>query len=194
MNKSDLILIGGGGHCKSCIDVIEMLDTYNIIGIIDLSENIGNNVLGYPIIGSDKDIERFNSTNLSFFITLGQIRDFSRRKCIFEKLVSINARIPAIVSPLAYVSKYSKVNIGSIVMHQAIINASTTVGINCIINTKALLEHDVQVGNYCHISTGSVVNGGVKVGDGTFYGSTSVSKESIEIPAGSFIKANSIVK
>ena len=28
----DIILIGGGGHCKSCIDVIEMTNKYNIIG------------------------------------------------------------------------------------------------------------------------------------------------------------------
>ena len=27
----DIILIGGGGHCKSCIYVIEMTNKYNII-------------------------------------------------------------------------------------------------------------------------------------------------------------------
>jgi hypothetical protein len=29
----DLILIGGGGHCKSCIDVIELETKYAIAGI-----------------------------------------------------------------------------------------------------------------------------------------------------------------
>jgi len=32
--KSELILIGGGGHCKSCIDVIERQGKYRIAGII----------------------------------------------------------------------------------------------------------------------------------------------------------------
>jgi hypothetical protein len=30
-----IILVGGGGHCKSCIDVIENENKYKIIGIID---------------------------------------------------------------------------------------------------------------------------------------------------------------
>ena len=30
-----IILIGGGGHCKSCIDVIENGNKYKIRGIID---------------------------------------------------------------------------------------------------------------------------------------------------------------
>jgi len=34
MMKSELILVGGGGHCKSCIDVIERQGKYRIAGII----------------------------------------------------------------------------------------------------------------------------------------------------------------
>ncbi len=33
-NKKQIILIGGGGHCKSCIDVIESENKYNILEII----------------------------------------------------------------------------------------------------------------------------------------------------------------
>ena len=57
MTKPDLILIGGGGHCKSCIDVIEMQDKYKIAGIVDLPNNIGDKVLGYPIIACDADLD-----------------------------------------------------------------------------------------------------------------------------------------
>ncbi|HQB08035.1 MAG TPA: acetyltransferase, partial [Rectinema sp.] len=37
----DIILIGGGGHCRSVIDVIELGNEFRIIGIIDKEENIG---------------------------------------------------------------------------------------------------------------------------------------------------------
>ena len=30
-----IILIGGGGHCKSCIDVIENGNQYKIVGVND---------------------------------------------------------------------------------------------------------------------------------------------------------------
>ena len=33
--KKNIILIGGGGHCKSCIDVIEAEDKFEIAGIVD---------------------------------------------------------------------------------------------------------------------------------------------------------------
>ena len=33
-----LILLGGGGHCKSCIDVIEQESKYTIEGILDKKE------------------------------------------------------------------------------------------------------------------------------------------------------------
>ena len=45
MNK--IILIGGGGHCKSVIDVIEQQAQYEIAGIVDKPEFINNKILGY---------------------------------------------------------------------------------------------------------------------------------------------------
>jgi len=35
-----IILLGGGGHCKSCIDVIENENIYKIAGIIDKKKKI----------------------------------------------------------------------------------------------------------------------------------------------------------
>ena len=43
MHKKSIVLIGGGGHCKACIDVIEVEGKYNIIGIIDVPENSESN-------------------------------------------------------------------------------------------------------------------------------------------------------
>ena len=194
MNKPELILIGGGGHCKSCIDVIEQENNYVIAGIIDVPDKVGQLVLNYPVIGSDKDLEGFSKQYKNFIITLGQIKSAQKRIDLFNKLKELNVNVPTIVSPLAYVSKHAFVGVGSIIFHQVVINAGARIGNNCIINTKALIEHDANVGNHCHISTGSIVNGGVKIGDCSFYGSGAVSKEYIDIPAGSFIKANSIVK
>ena len=47
MNK--IILIGGGGHCKSVIDVIEQEARFEIAGIIDKPELLGTKILGYPV-------------------------------------------------------------------------------------------------------------------------------------------------
>ena len=36
--KPKLILLGAGGHCKSCIDVIETEGKFTIAGILDVAD------------------------------------------------------------------------------------------------------------------------------------------------------------
>ena len=189
-----IILIGGGGHCKACIDVIEQTNKYTIVGIIDMKELIGQKILGYPIIGCDDDILNLKSQTDYFLITIGQIGEPKQRKIILEFLKKNNCDIATIISPLAYVSEYSIIKKGTIIMHHVVVNANATIGENCIINTKALIEHDVIIGQSTHISTGAIVNGGAIIGENTFYGSGAVCKQGATIPSKSFIKANSIIK
>ena len=192
--REKIILIGGGGHCKSCIDVIEQGDKFKIIGIIDIAEKVGESIFGYKIIGTDNDIPKFVKNYRNFLITIGQIHSPDIRIKLFNIIKELGGHFPIIISPSAYVSQHSKLHEGTIVMHHAIVNAGAVVGVNCIINTKALIEHDAIIGNHCHMSTASTINGGVKVGNCSFYGSEAVSKQDIIIPNNSFIKANSIVK
>ena len=189
-----LYLIGGGGHCKSCIDVIEQQGEFEIKGIFDLVENLGKNVLNYQIIDIDNNLEKYVNDKNYFLITIGYIKTPKLREEIFNKLLKLNANFATVISPRAYVSKYSKIEAGTIIMHDALINANVNIGKNCIINSKALLEHDVIVEDNCHISTASVLNGGVTAEKNSFIGSNSCVVQGVKIGANSFIKAGSIVK
>lgn len=190
--KEKIVLIGGGGHCHSVIDVIEQTNQYEIIGIIDAKENIGKKVLGYEIIACDDDLETVFKTCKNAVIAIGQIRSNTIRVKLFYKLKQIGFKLPVVISPIAYVSKHSFIDEGTVVMHHALINANAKIGKNCIINTKALIEHDCTVEDNCHISTASVLNGGVVVKENTFFGSNATSKEYVEVVG--FMKAGSVVK
>ena len=190
--KEKIILIGGGGHCHSVIDVIEQEDKYEILGIIDIKENIGKKILDYKIIACDDDLETVFKTCKNAIITVGQIESNTVRVKLFNKLKEIGFALPIIISPLAYVSKHSFIDEGTIIMHHALVNANAKIGKNCIINTKALIEHDVIIEDNCHISTASVLNGNVIVKENTFFGSNATSKQCIEING--FIKAGGLVK
>jgi len=190
--KEKIILIGGGGHCKSVIDVIEQENRYIIAGIIDKKELIGQKVLGYEVIGSDDDLEVLHKIYTNAVITVGHIKSNAVRVKLFKQLKMIGYTLPIIISPLAYVSKHSTLGEGSVVMHHSLINAGVSVGKNCIINSKALLEHDSILEDNCHISTAGVINGGVLVKEDTFFGSNASSKEGVEIAG--FVKAGSVVK
>ncbi len=192
MRHKDIILLGGGGHCKSCIDVIEQQGEYRIVGILDKAEKIGDKILNIPIIGTDDDITALKNKIKHFLVTVGQIRSVERRIFLYNLLIRHGVKLPVIISPHAYVSHYAQIGWGTIVMHNVIINADVRVGENCIVNSSALIEHDVVIGNHCHISTGAIVNGGAEVMEGTFIGSGAVVVQEAKISANSFIKANSL--
>jgi len=187
-----IILVGGGGHCRSVIDVIEQQGKYKIDGIVDLKENIGEKVLGYPVIACDKQLRELFSSCKNAVITVGHIKTNSLRLKLYESLKEIGYKLPVITSPLAYVSRHAQIGEGTVIMHHALVNANANIGKNCIINSKALIEHDAQVGDHCHISTASVINGGVVVENNTFVGSNSTSKQEANLMG--FIKAGSLAK
>jgi len=188
--KEKILLVGGGGHCRSVIDVVELENKYEIAGVIDKKELVGQDVLGYKVIGCDDDLEDFFGKYKYAIVTVGQIKSNSLRVKLFNTLKAIGYELPSIISPLSYVSKHSTIGEGAIVMHQALINSNVTIGKNCIINSKALVEHDCIVEDSCHISTASVLNGGVVVREGTFFGSNTTSKEGVELSG--FIRAGNL--
>ncbi len=193
MNKLPIILIGGGGHCISCIDVIEQTGMYTILGILDVPEKVGQTVLNYPIIGTDFEIEKYIKECSNFFITVGQIKTVATRISIFNKIKKVGGTLPVIVSPLSHVSKYSNIEEGTIIMHHALVNANASIGKCCIINSKALIEHEASVGNFCHISTSACVNGQANIGQNSFIGSNTVIGNNISITLNTVISAGSQV-
>lgn len=191
-DKEEIILIGGGGHCSSVIDVIELEGNYRIAGIVDTKEKLGQDVFGYGIFACDNDLPELAKQYPNFIITIGQLYSAQRRIEIYNTLIQCKAIMPSIISPVAYVSKHARVGKGSIIMHMAQVNANAVIGDNCIINSKALIEHDAKVGDHCHVSTGAIINGGVVVGNNSFIGSGVVTKQYSIISQESFIKANTL--
>lgn len=193
MIKEDIVLIGGGGHCRACIDVLEMEGKYKVAGLVDLKEKKGTRVLGYEIFACDEDLPDLIKTYKSFLVTIGQIKSEAERAGLFELLKGLGASLPVVVSPLAYVSKYSAIAEGTIVMHRAFVNAAVRIGENCIINTGAIIEHEVVIEDNCHIATGSVVNGGSFVGEGTFVGSNCVINNNLSLAKKTILGSGAVV-
>jgi len=190
--KEEIILLGGGGHCKSVIDVIEQEGRFVVAGIIEKFSGESKPVLGYPLIGTDDELEKLRKKYKYALVTVGHIYSNSVRVKLFEKLEALSFSIPKIISPFAYVSPHATIEKGTIVMHHTLINAGVKVGKNCIVNTKALIEHDCIVEEHCHISTGAILNGDVVVRANSFVGSGAIVTQGCVVDG--FVKAGSVVK
>ena len=53
--KEKIVLVGGGGHCHSVIDVLEQTNKYEIIGIVDT--NCDPDLIDYPIPANDDGVK-----------------------------------------------------------------------------------------------------------------------------------------
>lgn len=193
-SKQEIILLGAGGHCKSCIEVILGISQYSILGIVDKDGSSTKHILGHDVIGTDKDLESLLNRCSSALVTVGQIKSTEIRISLFEKAKTLGFNFPVIRSQHSYISKSAQIGEGTILLHQALINTSVKVDANCIINTKALIEHDAQIGSHCHVSTGAIINGGVRVEDRCFIGSGSIIHEGVTIGSDSIISAGKVIR
>ena len=191
MMSKPLILVGGGGHCKSVVEAAESAG-YNILGVLDMPEEIGKEILSTKVIGTDDDIPAYVD-KAEFVITVGFIKNPAIRINLYNKIKEAGGKLATVIASTAYVSKYAEIGEGTVVLHHAIVNAGAKVGKNVILNTAANIEHDAVIGDNCHISTGTMVNGGAKIDFGTFLGSQSVVNHGITIMGGGIFASGSVI-
>ncbi len=193
MNKINLVLLGGGGHCHSVIESIEGTKKYSVQGILEAPGHGSTLINGYPVIGGDELIPELILKGMSFLVTVGHIKNPLPRKKLFEKLKTNKALIASILDPSAVVSERCSIGEGTVVLRHAFVNSGATIGQNCIISTGAIVEHDSKIGNHVHISTGAIVNGDCIVGDHCFIGSGAILSNNISICNDALIGAGAVV-
>lgn len=202
---NEIILVGGGGHCKSVIEAAESARrpddihqaVFKIVGILDTLDKVGTNVLGYPVIGTDDDIPALiaRMPGVRFVITVGHIKSADLRRAIAARVAAAGGQFATVVASTAHVSRHAVLGAGTVVLHGAMVNAGAVIGEGCIINTLANVEHDAVIGDWCHISTGAMVNGDCRTAPGVFLGSQSVMLNGARIGGeGSIVAAASFVR
>jgi sugar O-acyltransferase (sialic acid O-acetyltransferase NeuD family) len=193
--NNSLLLIGGGGHCKSVLDTISSGSSkWSKIFIVDSKLNNGSLVNGFEVIGDDNDLESLFSKGFkNAFITIGGIETYKKRKQIYNKLKLIGFSLPNIIDKSAYLSKFTILSEGIFIGRNVCINIDSSIGKCSIINTSSIVEHDCFLDNFSHLSTCTVLNGGVSIGEGTFIGSSTVIKNGIRIGENTIIGMGSNV-
>lgn len=190
----DIILVGGGGHCKSVIDTIKNSNEYNIVGILDLPDKIDQEILGIKVIGTDEKMEYYYKAGITnAFLTIGSIGDIRLRKSLYLTALDIGYKFPNIIDSTAIVSNNTKMGHGNFIGKGSIINSDTTIGDNCIINTGVIIEHDCCIQAFCHIAPGATISGGVIIGENTHIGTNATVIQNRKIGCNTIIGGGSVV-
>jgi len=187
-----LLLIGGGGHCRSVLDCVLNAAQYTDIGIID--SKAGTSFPGVPFIGTDSDIPSlFQKGWTDAFITVGSVGNTAVRRRLYRILKELGFRIPVIIDPSAAVARGTEIREGVFVGKRAVVNAGVIAEECCIINTGAIIEHDCRIGSFAHVSPGAVLCGQVTLGKDSHVGAGSVVRQLITIGEHALIGAGSVV-
>jgi len=190
--KTNILVVGAGGHCRVILSILDLYEKYNIIGIADREEKkIGEKILSSEIKYTWNDFTKiFEKGTSDVVIAIG---DNSERKEIFNMLKAIGYRINTLIHPSALIEKTSYIGEGTTICMGAKISAKSKIGDNSIINSGAIIDHETIIGNNCHIGPGVNISGRVKINDNSFIGLGATIIDKIEIGKNVIVGAGSVV-
>ena len=177
-----MYLFGASGHGKVIVDLIKTSTKYQVEGFFD-DKPIVDEVLNLPV-------HRYKNQNLikeKIIISIGNNK--------FRKLIAdrIDAKYIKAIHKMAFVSEFSSIDVGTVIMCNAIVNTSVVIGKHCIVNSGAVIEHDSVLSDFVHVSPNASIAGDVTIGEGAHVGIGAQVIQGIKIGKWSVIGAGSVV-
>lgn len=158
---SNLLIIGAGGHGKVVVEAAELENKYEEISFLDDNKEI-DKIYNFPIVGEIDEYKKFKDKYKYAFVAIGNNKV---RLKLIEELIKEGFIVPKIIHPRATVSKYSKIDAGTVVLSGAIVNVNSHIGKGCILNINSTIDHDSIIEDGVHISSGAVIRSMVKIGE-----------------------------
>lgn len=196
MNKlsNSIILLGGGGHAKVLVDLINKRNEFQIMGILDPVLETGMQIKEFAVLGTDAELPKLLDQGVrNVAIAVGSVKSNLLRKTLFDRSRELGFKIPSLVHPRTIISTDVNISDGVQIMAGAIIQTDTTIGEGTVINTGVQVDHDCQIGRQSFLSPGVVLSGGVVVGDNVFVGAGAVVIQGISIGDNAVIAAGAVV-
>lgn len=187
--KSEVIVVGAGGHAKVCIELLQAQgDTVAYcVGNTDSPDTC----LGIAVLKSDDHLLALRKEGYQrVFIAIGSN---PVRNKLAKKVIEVGFQLVNAISPAAVVSPSASLGRGIAIMAGAVINAEASIADLCIINTGATVDHDCVIGQAVHIAPQCALAGNVRVGNLSFIGVGSKITPEIHIGESVMVGAGSVV-
>ena len=150
---NSLVLYGAGGHAKVIYDIILSNDML-------LEYLVDDN----PPADFFHHLEIYKPTEelLRKHKVIVAVGDANAREKIVNKLHGI-CDFETLIHRSAFVSRFSELGDGTVVMPQVCVNAEVKIGNHCIINTASVIEHDCVIEDFVHISPTVTLAGNITI-------------------------------
>ena len=166
MLKPKVVIFGSSGNAKVIVDIIESESKFQLIGFIDKFKSVGDEVLGYKVIGNEDSLP---DLILKFGFNKGVVGigdNFLRCKVVEKiKKLAPNFQFINCIHKSAKVTNHLTIGIGNVLMPGATINASSVIFDHCILNTNSSLDHGCVMRNFSSLGPHSAVGGDCNIGE-----------------------------
>ncbi|MBR6089509.1 MAG: NeuD/PglB/VioB family sugar acetyltransferase [Anaerolineaceae bacterium] len=189
-----IIIYGAGGHAKTVISLLRLLD-WKIEGIIDDSVVPGTLVSGAEVLGNAGLLPEIRSRGIENAVNaVGGIGNYAVRWNIFSRLKSFGFSFPTIIHPTAFVEDTVTIADGVQVLAQSYISSESTIGFGTLINAGVIISHDGKIGKCVNLSPGALLAGEVTVEDFAQIGMGATVNLGIKIGSGARVGNSATVK
>jgi sugar O-acyltransferase (sialic acid O-acetyltransferase NeuD family) len=162
----NVAVIGGGGHGRVIIDMIEKAGELNLVGILDANISPGEEVLGYRVLGPDSDIASLVESHGIEAVVVAIGDNWVRSNvvaAVADQVPQMN--FPTVIHPSAQIARGVQIGRGSVVMAGVVVNTDSQIGEFCILNTNCSVDHDGVLGEFSSFGPNSCGGGTVRVGE-----------------------------
>lgn len=158
MSKEKLLLVGAGGFGRM---VAEQAMLQYDCAFVDDGQPVGAEICGIPVVGGLDNLPELRKDYDLLVVGIGNNRF---RAQVYEKAKVLGYAFPNIIAPSAYISPYSKMGCGCVVLQNACVQNGASVGNGVLLNAGTEIHCDTAVGDYTLIYTNSVIRTGATVG------------------------------
>ena len=178
-----MILYGSGGQAKVIYDLI-LSNNHLLEYLVD----------DHPSASFPHHLEIFKASreliqDKKLIIAIG---DNTTREKIYHRIKDW-CDFETLQHSSAYVSRFSTVGEGTVIMPQVCINAEVTIGRHCIINTACTVEHECVIEDFVHISPKASLAGNIMVKKGAHIGIGACIIQGVTIGENAMIGAGAVV-
>ena len=191
---SGIVLIGGGGHCRSVADTVKRTGKYENIYIVDPNLEAGSGICGAKVAGGDEVLPELYEKGITLaHITVGSISSTVLRHKLYEKAKEIGFSFPNIIDPSAIVADDVTYGAGIFVGKHTVVNSDAILDDCCIINTGSIVEHCCRIGSFTHVAVGATVCGDTSIGNDSLVGAGSTVIQGLHIGSNVIVGAGAVV-
>lgn len=160
-----LIIVGAGGLGRMTME--SAIDKYECFFVDDGLEK-DTIICDVRVIGKINDLKHLVNEYKNLIVAIGNNKF---REQVTNDAISYGYNIPTIINKTAYISPYSKIGYGTIILSNASIQNGAILGNGVVITANVEIHHDCEINDYALIYSNSTIRTFAKIGNRVKIGS-----------------------